>query len=123
MHCRQMGVPQMAHFPVAGTVRCFAQNFPEAEGAGGIGSAGFCSCEIFKRAAGGGTDAMDGAGASSGNDWLAACSASSSRISWLTYSDESNPQFGQTKRTGFRAISGVISKLYFVPQEHWIFMH
>jgi len=116
-----MGVPQMAHFPVAGTVRCFAQNFLEVEVAGGGGSGGFASCEIFRRGDGG-VDAMDVAGASSGNDWLAACSASSSRTSWLTYSDESSPQFGQTKRTGFCAISGVTSNLYFVPQEHWIFM-
>src|SRR5258708_690335 len=120
MHCGQMGFPQTVHFPVAGTVRCFGQNLETGVVSGG-GSAAFCSCEIFRRGAGGGAAAMDSTG-SSGSGWHAACSASSSRISWLTYSDESNPQFWQTKRTGFCAISGVTSKLYFVPQEHWIFM-
>jgi hypothetical protein len=111
----------MAHFPVTVTVQCFGQNFPVEIVAGDGGSGVFASCEIFKRGAGGGSEAMDGADAS-GNGSCAACSASSSRISWFTYSDESKPQFGQAMRTGFRAISGVTSKLYFVPQEHWIFM-
>src|SRR5258706_10893774 len=98
MHCRQIGFPQTVHFPMDGTVRCFAQNLVVGMTSGG-GSVGFCSCEIFRRGAGGGTDAMDGAGAS-GNGWTEDCSASSSRTSWLTYSEESSPQFGQTKRTG-----------------------
>jgi hypothetical protein len=121
MHSGQIGFPQMAHFPVTVTVRCFGQNFPVGIVAGDGGSGVFASCEIFRRGAGGGSEARDGAGAS-GNGSRAACSASSSRIIWLTYSDESSPQFGQTNRAGFRAISGVTSKLYFVPQEHWIFM-
>ena len=90
---------------------------------GGDGSAGFSSCEIFRRDAGGGMEAMAGTGASSANGWRAAGFDSSSRTNSLMYSDESSPQFWQTKRMGFRAISGVTSKLYFVPQEHWIFIY
>jgi hypothetical protein len=36
----------------------------------------------------------------------------------LTKSEESKPQLAQTNRTGFRAMSGVISKSYFAPQGH-----
>lgn len=32
------------------------------------------------------------------------------------------PQFWQTNWTGVRAISGVTSNAYLVPQAHWIFM-
>jgi hypothetical protein len=115
-----MGFPQTEHFAVARTVRCFGQYLDAGAAAVGV-SAGLVSCEIFRRGAGGGVAAMDGAGAS-GNGSIPACSASSSRTIWVTYSEESSPQFGQTKRTGFRAMSGVMSNSYFVPQEHRIFM-
>lgn len=40
------------------------------------------------------------------------------RISWLSISELSRPQFWQTKRIGEAAISGVTSNEYFVPQLH-----
>ena len=46
----------------------------------------------------------------------------SMRMSWLTCSEMSSPQVWQLSRTGDRAISGVTSKEYLVPQLHWIFM-
>ena len=46
----------------------------------------------------------------------------SCRINWLTASEESSPQAGQIKCTPVREISGVRSKEYFAPQEHWTFM-
>jgi hypothetical protein len=90
----------------------------ELAGISGTGSAGVSDNEILMRAAGGG-GATKGAGTSGGG---AAGADNSARTSWLTISDESWPQAGQTKRTGCDAISGVTSKAYFAPQEHWIFM-
>jgi hypothetical protein len=87
-------------------------------GAGASGVAGASDNEILMRAAGGG-GVTKGAGASGGG---AAGADNSARTSWLTISDESWPQAGQTKLTGCDAISGVMSKAYFAPQEHWIFM-
>ena len=121
MHCGQMGFPQTAHLSVAATVRCFGQNREAGSFTGG-GSSAPGADAILMRGAGGGVAAIDGAGAASATNPPAAASASYSRTSWLTYSDESSPQPGQTKRTGFRAMSGVMSKAYFAPQAHWIFM-
>ncbi len=64
--------------------------------------------------------AADGAGAGSGGGGIVRRIPAGSV--WLTKSDESRPQLGQTNFTGFCSISGVASKAYFAPQEHWIFM-
>jgi len=50
-----------------------------------------------------------------------ATSANCCRINPFTYSEESRPQAGQTKRIGFWTISWVTSKAYLAPHEHWIF--
>ena len=75
------------------------------------GSAG----EILKRAA---PEAGGGGGSGEGGVWP----ANSCRINWLTKSDESSPQLGQTNFTGWFNISGVASNAYFAPQEHCSFM-
>src|ERR1700690_2510511 len=90
-HCGQIGLPQTEHFSVASTPRCRWQYLDT--GAAGGGSAGFSPDEIFSRGAAGA--AGSGLGMASGK-----FSAISARTSWLTYSDESSPQLGQTKRTG-----------------------
>ena len=43
-------------------------------------------------------------------------------MTWLTAAELSAPQVWQIKVIGVRAISGVMSKAYFAPQAHWIFM-
>lgn len=43
------------------------------------------------------------------------------RIRFVTYSEESNPQAGQTNCTGCPACSEGTSKAYLAPHAHWIF--
>jgi hypothetical protein len=43
-------------------------------------------------------------------------------MSWLTICELSTPHFWQTKVMGAFAISGLMSKEYFAPHEHWIFI-
>src|SRR5882672_9781921 len=75
------------------------RSFPDAAGAAGAGDAGASGCT--------------GAGA-------AGCSCC--RINSLTGLEISVPQVWQTNCTGCCAISGVTSKEYFAPQEHWTFI-
>jgi hypothetical protein len=115
-----MGFPQTAQVSVVRSPRCLEQNW-ELTGIAGAGAAGFSGNTTRIRTVCEGGDASRGAGASD-NGGGAAGAANSSRTSWLTISEESCPQAGQTKLTGCDAISGVMSKAYFAPQEHWIFM-
>ena len=51
-----------------------------------------------------------------------AAQANSCRTRLLTKSEASSPQAGRQTAAGFCAISGVTSKAYLAPQEHWIFI-
>ncbi len=70
------------------------------------------------------TASVVGGGANAGKEGLAgaagagAATPNCSRMSWLIAAELSTPQFLQTKEMGARAISGVMSNEYFVPQEH-----
>jgi hypothetical protein len=87
-------------------------------GAGIVGrDVGEGTCGGWSAGAGTGTIAGEAAAA-------AALSVApySSRINWFTRSELSAPQLWQTKRTGRRTMSGLVSKPYFIPQLQTIFM-
>src|SRR5882672_4681052 len=113
MHCGQIGFLQTAHFSVASTPRCFWQYFET--GAASTGAAGFSSREILRRDAPAGAGGGGSGGVETGGVYSGAGAPNSRRTSSFTKSDESNPQVGQTKRTGFCTISGEMSKAYFAP--------
>ena len=69
-------------------------------------------------AGGGGGTAAEGGGGVAAVPSL----ASSCWMRPLTKSEESSPHWGQTKRTGFRPMSGVTSTENLAPQEHCNFM-
>ena len=87
------------------------------DGGGAIAGIGGANVE------GGGAIAAGAGAFAEGGGAIAGLSAANClRTNWVTNSDASTPQVEQTKCTGWCAISGVTSNVYFAPQEHWSFM-
>jgi len=121
-----MGLWQMAHCSVARSW-CLAQNLEAGAGAvADVSTGGAAATDTLRRPApedwggGGGAVAATGTGAegTAAGAWL----PNSCRTSWFTNSEASSPQLGQMNFTGCVSISGVASKAYLAPQEHWSFM-
>src|SRR5258705_10752879 len=121
-----MGLEQMKHRSVVIWPGCLEQRCGSSATTGAAASGVTSGFWSRKRGPAGRWDAEPSStrmgvfaamGAAAVVDW-----ASSKRIRLLTVSEMSTEQEGQMNCTGFSAMSGVISKAYLAPHEHWIFI-